>query len=54
MLVQIEPLAPSDPNDPNKPAYFDYITENVYILPSKDRKRSKRMVCECQFDAGMY
>ena len=37
------------------PVPFEMITENVYLddtTCSRDKKRAKKMVCECQFDPG--
>ncbi|XP_019853842.1 PREDICTED: histone-lysine N-methyltransferase SETD2-like isoform X2 [Amphimedon queenslandica] len=39
--------------DDSSPPSFDFITENVYIVErgtTRDGKRSKRMMCTCQFD----
>jgi histone-lysine N-methyltransferase SETD2 len=50
---ELEPLAPSDPACPDRPATFKFITENVYcseVVTSRERKKGKRMVCDCQFD----
>ena len=40
----------------NQPPPFELITENVYLDDtgsSRDKKKAKKMVCECQFDPGM-
>ncbi|CAI8025463.1 Histone-lysine N-methyltransferase SETD2 [Geodia barretti] len=50
---ELEPLAPSDPACPDRPAPFKFITVNVYcseVVTSRERKKGKRMVCDCQFD----
>ena len=40
----------------NEPPPFEFITENVYLDDtgsSRDKKKAKKMVCECQFDPGV-
>lgn len=40
----------------NQPPPFELITENVYLDDtgsSRDKKKAKKMVCECQFDPGV-
>ena len=40
----------------NEPPPFELITENVYLDDtgsSRDKKKAKKMVCECQFDPGI-
>jgi hypothetical protein len=52
---QVEPLISLDPLDQSKPAPFEFISENIYIterVASKEGKRNKRMMCDCQFDPG--
>lgn len=49
----MEPLLPTDPSDSEKPAPFDYITENVCLTErqtNRERKKAKKMVCECVLD----
>jgi hypothetical protein len=49
----VEPLISLDPLDQSKPAPFEFISENIYIterVASKEGKRNKRMMCDCQFD----
>ena len=39
-----------------QPPPFELITENVYLDDtgsSRDKKKAKKMVCECQFDPGV-
>jgi len=39
----------------NEPPPFELITENVYLDDSggsREKKKAKKMVCECQFDPG--
>ena len=41
----------------NEPPPFELITENVYLDDTgsnRDKKKAKKMVCECQFDPGMF
>lgn len=40
----------------NEPPPFELTTENIYlddIGSSRNKKKTKKMVCECQFDPGM-
>lgn len=40
----------------HEPPPFELITENVYLDNSggsREKKKAKKMVCECQFDPGM-
>ena len=51
--VKMEPLLPTEPGNSDKPAPFVSITENIYLKEkqsSKERKKAKKMVCECTFD----
>ena len=39
----------------NEPPPFESITENVYLDDAgniREKKKAKKMVCECQFDPG--
>ena len=50
----MEPLLPTDPSNKEKPASFVSITENIYLrekYSNKERKKAKKMICECAFDA---
>lgn len=49
----MEPLLPTDPSDSEKPAPFEYVTENTCLTErqtNRERKKAKKMVCECILD----
>ena len=49
----IEPLLPTDPLNSEKPAPFEFITENTCLTErqtNRERKKAKKMVCECLLD----
>lgn len=49
----IEPLLPTDPLDSEKPAPFEYITKNTCLAErqtNRERRKAKKMVCECSLD----